>query len=296
MKTIYVLGSLNMDLVISSDRLPIQGETLKGKNFSTCPGGKGLNQAIAAAKIGAKVKMLGAVGNDVFGEELINALKINKVDVSHIRHIENASSGVAIIVLCNNDNRIILDLGANLLIENDNVDQFLFDAREGDIFLTQLENEINIIGYALEVAKKKNMITIVNPAPMNIDILKFKNYIDVLTPNELELKDLLKDTSLIDIGITNIIETRGKEGYRYFFNGKKEIQNKAIEVNVVDTTGAGDTFNGALSYQLSIGNKLDENSLDFASLAASISITRKGSSSSSPTLLEVNNYNKKHYC
>ena len=113
MNTIYVLGSLNMDLVIESDKIPTKGETVRGENFSTCPGGKGLNQAIVAAKLGAKVKMLGAIGYDSFGEKMFNALKENNVDVSHIKMVKGVSSGIAMILLHNKDNRIILDLGAN---------------------------------------------------------------------------------------------------------------------------------------------------------------------------------------
>lgn len=295
MRTIYVLGSLNMDLVIETNKIPIKGETVTGCNFSTCPGGKGLNQAIAAAKLGAKVKMLGAIGYDSFGEKMFNALKENGVDVSYIKSIKGVSSGIAMIVLYKKDNRIILDLGANLKLTKGDVDAFLKNAQKGDIFLSQLENDLDLIGYGLEVAKRKKMRTVINPAPCKIGIKKYAKFIDVLTPNTGELQALLKygkyQQKRDKLGISTIIETKGKDGYCCYKN-KEVISGKAPRVKVVDTTGAGDTFTGALCYQLSLGKEINKTSLNFASLAASISVTRKGSSVSSPTLKEVENFNK----
>lgn len=293
MKTLYVLGSLNMDLVIESDVLPKKGETVTGKNFSTCPGGKGLNQAIAAAKLGAKVKMLGCIGYDSFGEEMFNTLKKYNVDVSHIKAVKDASSGIAMILLNKKDNRIVLDLGANLKIQKTDVDDFLKDAQKGDVFLSQLENDLSIIGYALEVAKKKKMRTVINPAPCKIGIKKYAKYIDVLTPNSGEFYELLKygkyQQKPDKLGILHVIETKGKDGFAYYKN-KECFAEKAIKVKVVDTTGAGDTFTGALCYQLCQEKEINKTTLRFASLAASISVTRKGSSVSSPTLDEINEY------
>ena len=293
MRTIYVLGSLNMDLAIETDKIPVKGETVAGYNFSTCPGGKGLNQAIAAAKLGAKVKMLGAIGYDSFGEQMFNALKENGVDVSHIKLIKGVSSGIAMIVLYKKDNRIILDLGANLKLKKSDVDEFLMSAQKDDIFLSQLENDLDLIGYALEVAKRKKMRTVINPAPCKVGIKKYAKFIDIITPNSGELRALLKYGKFQQkpdkLGISTIIETKGKDGYCCYRN-KDVISEKAIKVKVVDTTGAGDTFTGALCYQLSLGKDINKTSLNFACLAASISTTRKGSSISSPTLDEINNY------
>ena len=294
MRTIYVLGSLNMDLAIETDKIPVKGETVTGSNFSTCPGGKGLNQAIAAAKLGAKVKMLGAIGYDSFGERMFNSLKENGVDMSHIKPIKGVSSGIAMIVLYKKDNRIILDLGANLKLTKGDVDDFLRSAQKSDIFLSQLENDLDLIGYALEVAKRKKMRTVINPAPCKLGIKKYAKFIDILTPNSGELAALLKygkyQQKPDKLGISTIIETKGKDGYCCYKN-KEVISEKAPKVKVVDTTGAGDTFTGALCYQLSLGKEVNKTSLNFASLAASISTTRKGSSVSSPTLEEINKFN-----
>lgn len=290
MKTIYILGSLNMDLAIETNRIPNKGETLAGKNFKTCPGGKGLNQAIAASKLGAKVKMLGSIGNDVFGREMFEKLKEYKVDVSHIKINDRYNSGVAVIILKDSDNRIILDLGANMHILKKDVDDFLLKAKKGDIFLSQLENDIDLIGYALKKAKQKKMITVINPAPANIKINKYLGFVDIFVPNSIELQTFLKgrkiENCVRNLGISNIIETRGKDGYRYY--SKNEIiSGKAMKVNVVDTTGAGDCFVGALVSKLAVTEKIDKEILDFACKAASLSTTKKGSSASSPTLEDL---------
>ena len=282
-----------MDLAIETDKIPVKGETVTGNNFSTCPGGKGLNQAIAASKLGAKVKMLGAIGYDSFGERMFNTLKENGVDVSYIKSIKGVSSGIAMIVLYKKDNRIILDLGANLKLLKSDVDDFLRNAQKGDIFLSQLENDLDLVGYALEVAKRKKMRTVINPAPCKIGIKKYVQFIDVLTPNSGELQALLKygkyQQKPDKLGIPIIIETRGKDGYCCYKN-KEVISEKARKVKVVDTTGAGDAFTGALCYQLSLGKEVNKTSLNFASLAATISTTKRGSSVSSPTLEEIKKY------
>ena len=286
MSDVYILGSLNMDLAIESDRAPFEGETIAGKNFRTCPGGKGLNQAIAASKLGAHVKMLGAIGNDSFGKEMKEALIINKVDVTHIKTIDNVSSGIAIIQLINKDNRIILDLGANLNLAKKDVDSFLKTAKQDDIFLTQLENDVDIVGYALKTAKSKGMTTILNPAPANKKIVKYLQFVDIITPNETECDSLGEDKVL---SANHVIKTLGKHGYKYI-SKDTEFSQEPIKVDVVDTTGAGDAFSGALAYILSIDKALNKKALDFASKAASISVTRKGTSVASPTLDEVINF------
>jgi len=291
MKTIYILGSLNMDLSITTNRLPKKGETLSGSLFHTCCGGKGLNQAIAAAKLGAKVKMLGAIGNDTFGREMFEKLKEYQIDVSHIKVLEKYNSGVAVIVLNNGDNRIILDLGANLHLLKKDVDEFLVKAKPGDIFLSQLENDIDLIGYAVQRAKQKKMLTVINPAPANLKFGKYMRFVDVFIPNSGELLMFLKgrkrENCNRSFGIPCIIETCGSRGYRCY-SKDRIISGRAIKVNVVDTTGAGDCFVGALAYKLTCEEKLSKESLDFACKAATISVTRKGSSTSSPLLSEIN--------
>lgn len=285
MSNIYVLGSLNSDLAISADKLPVEGETINGQGFKVGCGGKGLNQAIAAAKLGGKVNFCGAIGKDQFGKDMKNWLKINKVNVANVKTVSEASSGIAMIVLNNNNNRIILDLGANLKISIKDIDAFLLKARKGDIFVTQLENNISAICYALKVAKEKGMITILNPAPANVEIKQALNYVDYLIPNETEYK-ILKEHISKD---TNLIITKGADGYEYKSKGVS-FSELAPKVKVVDTTGAGDCFVGAFAYMLSSGKPVDKGTLDLVTKIASISTTRFGSSISSPTMDEVNKF------
>lgn len=296
MKKIYVFGSLNMDLVINSPREVLQGETIQGSGFMTNPGGKGANQAVACGKLGGKVFMGGAVGSDGFGTELTNNLSACGVDVSRVRKLPGVPTGVAVILIVNHDNRIILDAGANGLADESDVDRLLADAGPGDILLTQLENRIEIIGYALQKAKALGMTTILNPAPMNLAIMPYLPYADIITPNETELalmagseeQDLNRNAeALFNKGVSVLVITLGGKGYAYrqktdasFYYGK------AIPVEVVDTTAAGDTFCGALAVRLAEDRPLDE-ALAFANKAASVTVTRKGAQQAIPTIDEL---------
>ena len=285
MRTIYVLGSLNADLAIATDKFPVEGETVNGQGFKVGCGGKGLNQAIAAAKLGAKVHFCGAIGKDQFGKDMKKWLNVNKVNTKHVKSVSDASSGVAIIILNNNNNRIVLDLGANLKISVKDVDSFLAKARKGDIFVTQLENNISAICYALKVAKEKGMTTILNPAPANAEIKQALNFVDYLIPNETEYKELKSYISKE----TNLIVTKGAEGYEFKYKNTS-FSEVAPKVKVVDTTGAGDCFVGAFAYMLASGKPVDKGTLDLVTKIASISTTRFGSSVSSPTMDEVNKF------
>lgn len=285
MRTIYVLGSLNADLAIATDKFPVEGETVNGSGFKVGCGGKGLNQAIAAAKLGGKVKFCGKIGKDSFGKEMKNWLRINKVNTWHVKTVNDAASGVAEIILNNNNNRIVLDLGANLKISIKDIDAFLLRARKGDIFVAQLENNISAIAYALKVAKEKGMITILNPAPANVEIKQALNFVDYLIPNETEY-EILKDYISKD---TNLIVTKGENGYEYI-SKHVSFNEVAPKVKVVDTTGAGDCFVGAFAYMLASGKPVDKGTLDLVTKIASISTTRFGSSISSPTMDEVDKF------
>lgn len=283
-----------MDLAIRSKYFPQEGETLSGDSFTTCPGGKGLNQAIAIAKLGGKVHFLGAIGNDSFGKEMKNELVSHGVDTSNIKIVDESPSGVAVIIVVDGNNRIVLDLGSNLKIKEKDINRFLLPAKSGDIFLSQLENNIDATLYALREAKKKGLITILNPAPANVRIMEAKSSIDYLIPNEIEAVHL-SNSSLDDayekIGIRSLIITLGEKGYRYQ-DSNGIISGRAIEVRAIDTTGAGDAFVGAFAYELSSDEDI-RSSLRFACLAASISVTRQGSSKSSPTLAEMKTYLEK---
>ena len=285
---IYIVGSLNMDLSIESPYIPAEGETVTGGGFMINPGGKGANQAYACAKLGGKVKMLGAAGQDDFGKTLIESLSSAGVDVSYIKKTKAAPTGVAVITVSGGNNRIILDKGANACLETEDIDEFLLSARPGDIYLTQLENPIEMIGYGLKKAKEIGMYTILNPAPANNGIVPYLSYVDLITPNETEMAILGGKEKLFSAGIKKIVTTLGSKGYEIADEKSSKVY-PCMKVKAVDTTAAGDTLCGGLVAGLSNGLTLKE-ACAFGSKAASIACTRKGAQQSVPTKDEVENY------
>lgn len=288
MKKVIIVGSLNTDLVINAPYAPVGGETLMGSGFMVNSGGKGANQACAVAKLGGDAYMCGCVGNDTFGGELIDNLKNAGVNTDYIRRVEGTPSGVAVIVVTNGENRIIIDSGANGHLSQGDIDRVLESAEEGDIYLTQLENPIDVIGYGLKKAKEKGLLTVLNPAPANCDILKYAQYVDIITPNETESEILGGKDALFGYGIETIITTLGSRGFEIATQGGAKIY-PCIKIDPVDTTAAGDTACGGLCTKLAKGESL-ENAMRYGSLAASIACTRKGAQMSIPTEQEVENY------
>ena len=286
MKNIFVLGSINTDLVIQAPYFPSKGETLTGSGFFTAQGGKGANQAVAASRLGGKVYMCGKVGNDKFGKASLEALKKENIDITNIK-IANCSSGLAIIIIAEKDNTIILERGANYKINREDVDAFLSLASKGDIFLTQLEIPLDIVDYALLKAKEIEMTTILNPAPMDIKIKKSLKYVDLILPNETELAQFGGEGELLKYAGT-IIETCGGSGYK-IITSKEKTTYPCLKVNVLDTTSAGDTLCGGLAAHFASGFSLEE-SAKFGSFAASIACTKLGAQPSIPTVEEVKKY------
>ncbi len=277
-----------MDLSIKSPYMPQAGETIIGGDFMTNCGGKGANQAFAAGKLGGEVAMCGCVGADVFGKELLSNLQSVGVNTDFIKISEGVSTGIAVIVVAEKDNRIILDKGANATLTKSQIDAFLSRAEEGDVYLTQLENPIDVIGYGLRKAKEKGMYTILNPAPANTEIGRYLAYADLITPNETELEILGGKERLFADGINTIVTTLGSRGYEIATpNGEK--QYPCIHVDAVDTTAAGDTLCGGLAVGLAQGLSL-ESAASFGSAAASLACTRRGAAKSVPSVDEVLKY------
>lgn len=289
MKKIFVVGSLNSDLVIHAPYMPVGGETLMGSDFATNNGGKGANQACACAKLGGEIYMCGCVGNDGFGNSLIESLQNDGVHTDYIRKIDNIPTGVAVIVVTEGENRIILNSGANAHLTEKDIDKMLHIASEGDIYLTQLENPIPVIGYGLKKAHEKGLFVVLNPAPANVEIKEYLKYVDLIIPNETELEILGGIDKLNSYGIRTIITTLGSKGYEICTQGNKK-RYPCISVKVVDTTAAGDTACGGLCAMLSKGEEI-EDAIRFGSRAASIACSRHGAQKSVPTLDEVLNYN-----
>ena len=302
MKNICVIGSLNMDLVVNVDTMPKPGQTLLGGNFKEVPGGKGANQAVAMARLGGKVSMIGKVGNDSFGKTLINALNNDNVNTNHI-HTANCSTGVAFITVDKNaQNAIVVAPGANFELSKDDIDKNIDCIKNSDIVVIQLEIPLEAVKYALQIAKDLNKYTILNPAPaikLNDDIIK---NVDLLTPNETELEiisemkiesedDINKAAKkMIEKGIKELIVTLGSKGSLYI-NEEKSFFKSAYKVEAVDTTAAGDSFTGALAVALS-NNKNIAEAMDFASKVGALSVMKEGAQSSLPTLKDVDNFRR----
>lgn len=287
-----VVGSINVDLVFTSDIRPKAGETVMGSTFSTIPGGKGANQAVAASKLGALSCMVGCIGNDQNGEFSINNLNLMNVDTSCIKKIDNVSTGVANIVVAEHDNSIIVIAGANYEITKEDIDSCKDVILSADIVLLQLEIPLEVVEYTANLCRENNVRVLLNPAPaveLPETLIENATYI---TPNEHELNIILGKQNNVDETIkmypNKIIVTMGSKGVKYF-DGEEMKIIPSYNVDVVDTTGAGDTFCGGLAAALVRGDKLEE-AIMFANKAAAISITKLGAQSGMPTLEEFNNF------
>lgn len=296
MENIYILGSVNMDLVIRVDTVPQQGQTLLGSDFLMNPGGKGANQAVAVARSGGSAKFIGAVGH-AFGDELLKALQKYHVDISNIKKIENISSGVAVIVVSEGDNRIIVDPSANAKVDIPFVVNALKEAKRGDYLIAQLETPIPTVEGAFLEAKKRGIITCLNTAPAailpadmfkNIDYIclnasETKFYTGVNPQSEASAKAAAK--ILLALGVKNVVITLGEEG-AVLVNEKEQLYIHSLKVNTVDTTAAGDTFFGAFIAELSQGGTHLE-ALHFAAAAAALCVTKRGAQQAIPSRVET---------
>lgn len=289
MKKIAVLGSINMDLVTETSIHPKQGETVLGDHFFTSPGGKGANQAVAAARLGGLVTMFGAVGNDSNGSELISILKRENICTDFILTKEAVPTGVATIEISNNDNRIIVVPGANNLVTKDYIDQVIDEIEKNDIIVLQLEIPLETVEYIVAKLKDKNKTIILNTAPatkLSDELIQSVTYI---TPNEHEYKLILNTEDEMESVLPNypkhMIITCGGEGVKYF--DEEVITVPSILVDVVDTTGAGDTFTGAFATALSNDYTLLE-AISFANCAGGLATTKKGAQGGMPTMEEMN--------
>lgn len=284
---VTVVGSINMDLTVSTEQVPNKGETVLGKEFATYPGGKGANQAVAAARLGAHVNMIGALGDDVFGKSLKRQLEEEQINTDSIQTINNVATGTATIILSEGDNRIIVAPGANGEVTPDFIKQHEETIKQSDIILLQLEIPVETVEAVTHLAHQHRVPVILNPAPYQTLPSSLLSQISYLTPNEMEAQSLLDDPDC-NINKEQLIITNGEKGVSIF---KHEVEKviPGYSVNVIDTTGAGDTFNGALCTQLAHETSLEE-AVSFANAAAALSITKLGAQSGMPTVEEVNRF------
>ena len=297
---IYVIGSSNTDMVVKSNFLPKPGETVIGDTFLMNPGGKGANQAVSACKLGADVTFITKVGNDMFGKKAVNNFKKIGIKTDYIRIDKNNSSGVAIIMVDKSgENSISVAPGANNSLTIKDVNFIEEKLKADDYVLIQLEIPKTVVEYLIEICNKLKVKLILNPAPFQ----KISDYhlsqVNTITPNEIETEYLSgikvkdKETAkkaaeiLINKGIKNIIITMGEKG-AFYKSSSFEGLIPTKKVSVIDSTAAGDTFNGALVAGLSM--KMDMlTSIDFANNAATYSVTKLGAQSSAPSINDLNN-------
>lgn len=296
MKKVFIVGSINMDLVIASDRLPLMGETIHGRDFFTNPGGKGANQAVAVQKSGGDARFCACVGNDDFGDILIGGLKACGVDTRFVTR-ENAPSGVAVITVVDGDNCIVLGAGANAHMDISKAERCLCEADAGDILLVQLEIDSDAVLFALRRAKEKGMTTILNPAPAKGFRAEFLPYVDYLVPNETETAELSGRENFEEAvdalcgKVKTLIVTLGGQGCLYCKGGER-IRIPCPKVRAVDTTAAGDTFCGALAARLSAGED-ERAAVSYALAAASLAVTKQGAQQSIPFERKVREFLEK---
>lgn len=299
MRKTFVLGSINVDMTIATDRLPMIGESKPAHDFMMTQGGKGANQAIAAKRLNenGEVFFIGAIGNDKNGEFVKKSLEKDNINIDGLQIVDNVSTGVCVIILdeSQKDNLLLIDKGANEYINTNDALTFLTNnANKGDIFISQLETNLDVVEQCMSEAKKIGMFAILNPAPacnLNKDIYK---YVDLIVPNTTETKlltdiDVKNDVDIKNVynffNVPNLIITLGSKGSAYF-DGKELIKHEAIKCDVVDTTCAGDTFIGALASKYAQGVEI-KSALDFARRCSSITVSRKGSSVSIPYEYEM---------
>lgn len=299
-KTILIVGSSNTDMVIKTNHFPAPGETILGGKFLMNAGGKGANQAVAAARLGGKVTFVGKTGNDIFGHQAVMQLANEGINVEYMVTDHENPSGVALITVDHKgENSIVVAPGSNGTLDEADFDKAMAALDDAEYVLMQLEIPIPTVEYIASLANDKQKRVILNPAPAAIlsDDLLRKLYI--ITPNETEAElltgvkvtdeqsALKAATFLHDKGVEIIIITMGSAGAFVLANGHHEIISTS-KVQAVDTTAAGDTFNGALAVALSEGKSINE-SIAFANKAAAISVTRIGAQASVPYRHEILN-------
>ena len=293
--TVVVLGSINLDLVIEVPYLPVKGETVIGDRFFSAAGGKAANQAVAIAKLGTSVSLVGQVGDDSFGKTLIEGLQSEGVNTEGIIVNPQTYSGIASIVVDRQGaNTIACAGGANNLVREKELEQFKRLLPQAKIVLLELGIPIATVLRAAREAKAHNCLLILDPAPVNAELPEeLYSLVDIITPNEVEASQLVGFTVdgvttarqaasfLHQMGVQNVIITLGSQGSLYS-NEAESVWVEPITVPVVDTVAAGDAFNGALAVALALGKSLPE-AVQWATVGGALAVTKNGAQSSLPS-------------
>lgn len=298
MAKLTVIGSSNTDMVIKTPRFPLPGETIIGGDFYMFPGGKGGNQAVAAARMGGEVSFVCCLGDDVFGQQALKGYQDEGIDTSGIALLQNETSGVALITVnAEGENEIVVASGANNMLTKEHLKANIDKIENTGIVLTQLETPLETITDLALICKDSGVRLIINPAPAQSLGDEILEGLYLITPNETETQILtgieVSDeesaitaaSSLLSKGVQNIIITMGKRG-AFFMNDHEQFVVNPPRVTAVDTTAAGDVFNGVLTVCLAEKRPWEE-SIDIACRAAAISVTRMGAQASAPYKKEV---------
>ncbi len=297
-----MVGSSNMDLVVKSPRIPAVGETILGSDFIMTPGGKGANQAVAAAKLGAKVYFIAKLGNDVFAEQSLNNFKKEGVNTKYVVQTKEAPSGVALITVDDAGNNVIVVApGANQMLSPNDVEKAELDIASSGALVAQLEIPLETVEFAAQLASSSGVPFILDPAPAQKLSPEFLKMVDLLTPNETEARILTgievtsnRDSActavkkLLEYGVKSVILTMGANGFLLGTDDKMEFV-PAVKVNAVDATAAGDAFTGSLAVGLAQRKTLADAAL-FANYVAALSVTKMGAQSSMPAREEVESF------
>ena len=303
MTEISVLGIFVADISFSGPKIPAEGETILGAKYNIGPGGKGCNQAIAISRLGGKVNFFTKIGQDNYGKLALETLKKNNIETKYIIQNESLQTGVAGILVdsTSGKNAINVITGAPSTLTLKDLEKQIELIKRSKIFLTQLEIPKDVTLECLKIAKENNVTTILNPAPASKLSDNFFQYIDYFTPNETEAEFYSgikisheqhassAAAKLLEMGVKNVIITLGEKGL-FYFDGEEKIYIKASHVDSVDTTGAGDAFNGALAYGLSLNKSIKE-CLDLANRAAGLSTTKIGAGNAMPFKKDLELFN-----
>ena len=299
-----MLGSINMDVSIESDRMPLEGETLSGNNLLINAGGKGANQAVASARAGVHTHLIGCVGTDSFGKELCTSMTQSGVDIQEVT-TTTSTTGMAIVLRSHGNNRIIINHGANEFVTPEFAHAALSRiAQPHDIFLTQFESPAQAVESSIEFAYAHHMTTIVNPSPVRSIKPSLYKSIDILCLNETECMSLFDInptmdaptmcalTKVLQLGMKTLVVTLGAAGC-LLVSHQHQLFAPAYSVKAVDSTGAGDTFVGVMSACLAKGVHIEQ-AISFSQAAAALSTTRVGAQVSIPTCDEVEAFQQTH--
>jgi ribokinase len=300
MTHLAVVGSINMDLIIDLERLPQPGETLLGSNATYAQGGKGANQAVAAARLGASTHLIGRVGRDAFGAQIRQGLAVDGVDLSCVGETADAATGVAVIMLVHGENSIVVANGANNLVSAHDIERARAAIGQSRALLTQLEVPLTTVEYALAAGRAAGAITVLDPGPAQPCSPALLSLADYITPNQTEAHTMTgvevtdwdsarraAEMLLRDVRLGVIVKL-GSEG-ALVMTQSGEVRVEGLAVPVVDTTAAGDAFCAALSLALADDMALAD-AARFANVVGALTVTRLGAQPSLPTLAEVRRF------